>query len=281
MAGALPARAQAGKPDARQPDSLMPAFGLPEFAPAGPPDFTPPPIRQVRILFGPDTGAPTLSDYTLSVVKDILLKAGIAQAAISSTTRTAITQMQAMYANLEATGVERQRQLYGPSGNAVIDAYVNAVHAGKTGHDVRATMLAKILEIGAYRISRHCGDFHALQTLDIDPRSVPVEQWALLEQAARTELGQRVSRVIAPPLDTALHLEIPQPPGIRGRLASRGASAPPDRDAPCYLVRMDRSCVTFLTASDYRRLMPSRQSSQHRHNPASRRHGRLRHPTRS
>ena len=253
---------------------------IPQILPPADPqsgDMPAPPIRQVNIHFGPDTASPTLSDYSLTVLKDILLKAGIDQVAITSTARTAIDQMRAMYDNLETCGVEMQRRLYGRNGNAVIDAYVSAKHTGHTGHDVRAAMLAKILEIGAPHISRHCGDFRTLQVLDIDPHSVPVEKWALLVQAAQAERGDQVSRVIAPPLDPALHIEIPQPVRRRGRLASRGAAAPPNRDTPCYLVRVDRSCATFLSESDYHLLIQAREQQrrrQHHSRRQSRRHHR-------
>jgi hypothetical protein len=70
-------------------------------------------------------------------------------------------------------------------------------------------MAAKILALGPYKVSHHAADpvVDRMNVFDVAPssvRSVPA-----VVRAAQADA--RVSKVIAPPADPGLHLEIPQP----------------------------------------------------------------------
>jgi len=113
-----------------------------------------------------------------------------------------------MFDNIERDGVAKQKALYKPAGQSVIDAYAAARNAGKSPDEIKAAMVARILEIGPEKVSRHAADPKLLNVFDVSPASV-ARQSAFV-QAARDD--RRVAKVLTPAEnDPAFHLEIPQP----------------------------------------------------------------------
>jgi len=69
-------------------------------------------------------------------------------------------------------------------------------------------MTAKIKSIGPRKVSRHIGDPKKLNVIDIAPSSIRITFRDKFEAAVKRE--SRVSKFLAPPVDPAYHLEIPQ-----------------------------------------------------------------------
>jgi hypothetical protein len=162
-----------------------------------------------NIVFGPNAKSADVSEFTLSVLRDIMRTADVVRLTITSTQRSPQDQARVMFDNIQRDGVARQKALYKAPGQSVIDAYVTAKNAGKSPDDIKAAMLARILEIGPEKVSRHAADPRVLNVFDVSPASV-ARQTAFV-QAARND--RRVAKVLTPAEnDPAFHLEIPQPP---------------------------------------------------------------------
>src|SRR5437763_7430899 len=161
-----------------------------------------------NIVFGPNAKSADVSEFTLSVLRDIMRTADVAQLTITSTQRSPQDQARVMFDNIERDGVAKQKALYKPAGQSVIDAYAAARNAGKSPDEIKAAMLARIVEIGPEKVSRHAADPKILNVFDISPASVARQ--AAFVDAARND--RRVAKVLTPAEnDPAFHLEIPQP----------------------------------------------------------------------
>ncbi|HYG12021.1 MAG TPA: hypothetical protein VD835_18885 [Pyrinomonadaceae bacterium] len=161
----------------------------------------------VEIKFGSKAKKENVTNYSLKVLEDIMLAAGISTAVISSTSRTPADQARVMFNNIEATSVAAQKKLYAAAGDSVIDEYVKAKAAKKTPIEIKAAMEAKIIAIGPTKVSHHAADPNILCVFDVAPSSIARK--AAFEKAVRAD--KRVSKFITPPLDPGYHLEIPQP----------------------------------------------------------------------
>ncbi len=159
---------------------------------------------------GPTSAAePVLDGNTLpgpaaKVLKEILKAAGLSRASVTSVSRTPAEQARVMYENCVSKGVQFNKNLYAAAGDQVVDVY--AANKDKPREAVISLMLAKILEIGAEKVSKHISDTH--YTFDVSPNSIPAGSQAVFLAAARAH--QAVSKVIPPPADPAYHIEIPK-----------------------------------------------------------------------
>jgi hypothetical protein len=161
-----------------------------------------------NIVFGPNAKSGDLSDFTRAVLSDIMGAADVTTLTITSTQRSPQDQARVMYDNIVRDGVARQKGLYKAPGQAVIDAYAAAKAAGKSPDEIRAAMVARILELGPEKVSRHAADPKVLNVFDVSPASVA--HGDAFVAAARSDA--RVSKVLTPANnDPAFHLEIPQP----------------------------------------------------------------------
>ena len=161
----------------------------------------------VEIKFGPNAKKESVTNFSLLVLEDILQKAGLTSATISSTARSPSEQARVMFNNIVATSVARQKQLYAAAGDLVIDVYVKAKKAGKTPVEIKAAMEAKINELGPTKISHHAADPNVLCVFDVAPSSIAKK--SAFEKAVKAD--KRVKKFLMPPLDPGYHLEIPQP----------------------------------------------------------------------
>lgn len=110
-----------------------------------------------------------------------------------------------MYDNLKAHGAEAQKKLYKMPGQAVIDVYVDRSSKGFAKADVIKAMEVKIVELGPQTVSRHCaGPESTVWVVDIAPSSI--RNLAQFITAAKGH--PRVEKVLEPPTDPAVHLEI-------------------------------------------------------------------------
>lgn len=160
------------------------------------------------INFASTADAGKVSDASKKIIKSIMKESGIFNVTITSTARTAYEQALVMYNNIVGTSVEDQKKLYGSSGDKIIDVYVSAKNNGKEKSTTISLMKAKIIELGAGKVSRHCADIDKLNVVDIAPSSIPADKKSAFEDAIKKESG--VSKYIFPPTDPAYHIEIPQ-----------------------------------------------------------------------
>ena len=151
----------------------------------------------------------SVSAYSKKVITEILKKAGISQATVTSAGRTAGDQARIMYENITRHGVAHQKKLYGQHGDKVIDEYSSLQAAGKTQSQIIAGMTSKINKIGPGKVSKHAADPKKLNVVDIAPSSINLALRKKFEAEVRKDT--RVSKFLTPPGDPAYHIEIPQP----------------------------------------------------------------------
>jgi len=163
---------------------------------------------QLTIRYGPNANASTVSDYSETVIKAIMLKAGVSSLLITSTARTATDQARAMFNNLERKGVDHQKKLYGKYGDQVIDIYDEKKKSQASAEQIKNAMVNKINKIGPSRVSKHAADTSKLNVIDIAPSSIPENKRQKFAMEVKAEA--RVSKFIEPPKDPAYHIEIPQ-----------------------------------------------------------------------
>jgi hypothetical protein len=149
------------------------------------------------------TGLP-LPEPAARVLSEILSAAGLDTARVTSVTRTPAEQARVMFENCEALGAAHNMRLYGPAGDRVVQVFAD--NRGRPRDVVIALMLAKIHEVGPINVSMHISETHFV--FDVAPSSIPMS--ARPDFVAAIETHPAVSRLIAPPVDPAYHLEIPK-----------------------------------------------------------------------
>jgi hypothetical protein len=164
----------------------------------------------------PSTGSPgqplvtvpsgvLISDNAVRVLKDILRAAGLTRATVTSGRRTPYDQARIMYELIERHGVSYAKDLYGGSGDQVIDAYAAAKAAGRNATDIKAAMLAKVNQIGCHNVSHHCSDSY--DVFDVAPSTIDND--AAFRRALDAALASgAIQMVLSPPKDPAFHIEI-------------------------------------------------------------------------
>lgn len=180
-------------------------------------DTTPKTAVQTTVLFHTTADEDDVSAYSLEVLEDVMRKAGVTQVTISSTSRDAYNQARVMYNNIEAKGVEHQKELYGRHGDQVIDTYTSSgAEASKqklTGTARRdyviTKMKAKIKAVGPSRVSRHAADTSKSNVFDVGPNSIQ-PQSKKADFATQAKADARITRFLEPPADPGFHFEIPQ-----------------------------------------------------------------------
>ena len=150
-----------------------------------------------------------VSEYSRSVLKDIMQKAGVPSILITSTARTPADQARIMYENIERYGVDHQKLLYSKYGDQVIDEYSKYKSQRHHKQFIISMMQAKIIALDPSKISNHVADPMKLNVIDIAPSSIDPGLRNLFVAAVQGE--KRVAKYIGPPKDPAYHLEIPQP----------------------------------------------------------------------
>ena len=164
-------------------------------------------IDGISVDFGPNANPQDVTPFSQIVLREILRAAGLKRAVVSSTSRSPADQARVMFGNIVAKGVAAQKNLYGPSGDKVIDVYVASKAAGKSPDQIKADMTSKIIEVGPTNVSHHAADPSVLNVFDVAPSSIANR--VAFEQAVRRD--PRVKKFLVPPSDPGYHLEIPQP----------------------------------------------------------------------
>ncbi len=165
------------------------------------------------VTFGPDAKPSDVSNYSLGVLKDIMKKAGVKSAIVSSTARDSTNQARVMYDNLvgpgRTQGVDEQRKLYGKEGDKVIDLFVKLQAENKNSTEIKDAMKQKIDEIGPAKVSKHAADPGTLNVFDVVPSSISNKE--KFKTSAKSD--SRVTRFLTPDDgDPGFHFEIPPSP---------------------------------------------------------------------
>ncbi len=165
------------------------------------PSVTPPTVGVVSAVTVNINSGVVVSAGAVNVLEDILGTAGLTSATITSGQRTSDDQTRIMYDNLQSYGIDNQKALYGPNGDAVIDVYAaqNQTGAGETA--IKSAMKQKIEELGCFSVSNHCS---ANDVFDVAPSSISNDS------AFRTAVqnSSAVRKYIFPPTDPAYHIEL-------------------------------------------------------------------------
>lgn len=206
--------------------------GTPSAPPVPATPSTPPPVPAPP---APSPGVPAgepqvtinsgvrVSDNAVRVLKEILRMAGLSRATITSGRRTANDQARIMFDLIERHGVSYAKNLYGSTGDQVIDVYSTQKAAGQSATAIKQAMEAKINQLGCPNVSHHCSDTH--DVIDVAPSSI-ADQSAFrqaLDAALRSGL---IDKYIPPPQDPAFHIEIVLQP-TANELMDRILRAPP------------------------------------------------------
>ena len=147
-----------------------------------------------------------LPEKAEKILKDVCKDAGLEAITITSTTRTPADQARIMYDNIVSYGVGKQKELYGPAGDKIIDEYVALKKAGKSEAEIKEGMKKKILEVGPQKVSRHCAESSEKCVCDVAPSSIPAKKKMKFETAVAK--NKSVLKFLRPPSDPAYHIEI-------------------------------------------------------------------------
>jgi len=164
-----------------------------------------------------------VSENAVRVLKDILRAAGLSRATITSGRRTAHDQARIMYDLIEHKGVSYAKNLYGSSGDKVIDVYSAQKAAGKSATAIKQAIESKINELGCSNVSHHCSDTH--DVIDVAPSSIADQTAFRLALDAALNNGT-IDKYIPPPQDPAFHIEIILSP-TASEIMSRILRSPP------------------------------------------------------
>ena len=138
-----------------------------------------------------------ISDYSMSVLIDVMNESDNYSATITSTTRTPEDQVRILCQNIQNKGFDNQRKLYANPGKQVIDLYPN-----------QDAMLAKIYKLGPQTISKHCADPNVLNVFDVAPSSISNKN----DFHMALERNAQIHKCLTPynSNDPAFHIEIKQ-----------------------------------------------------------------------
>ncbi len=117
-----------------------------------------------------------LEDTPRRVLEEVARTAGLTSVNVSSGARNAHQQAQAMFGLIGSNDAAYAYDLYGPSGDRVIDVYAAEVAKTPRPSDaaIIAAMEAKINEVGPGNVSNHCSDVY--YTFDVSKWSVPADK---------------------------------------------------------------------------------------------------------
>jgi len=152
-------------------------------------------FNELEIKYTKNVDQSKISYYTRAIMVDAMNKSKNNSILITSGTRTPEDQARIMKNNVDIHGMEGQKSLYKASGQQVLDYYPD-----------QKAMTDEIYRLGPSNVSKHCGDPNKINVLDIAPSSIKYQN----EFKSAILNDSRVSKLLYPPKDPALHLEIPQ-----------------------------------------------------------------------
>jgi hypothetical protein len=173
------------------------------------------------IHWGPHADRTKVSQYSLDVLAELLIRAGIEEATITSTVRSPADDARVVFDNLERPGgVAAARGLYKAPMQQVINVYVDAKRAGASSDEIKARMTATIIALGGRNCSHHIltdEELKEINVLDVDV--APEKKKAFRDVCAAespapqgTNPNGLLAKILVPPQDPCDHIEIRQQP---------------------------------------------------------------------
>ena len=156
--------------------------------------------NEATIKYGADADASKVSNYSTSVLVDVMNETGNNSIQINSTARTPEEQARVMSGLVDDNGMADTKALYGKNGELVLDQ-----------HPDQKAMVSKMNELGPSNVSKHIADPSKMNVVDVSPWRAGIKRPKAFASKALKHKG--VSRVLSPynSRDKAIHIEIPQP----------------------------------------------------------------------
>lgn len=146
-----------------------------------------------------------ISDVAAGVIEEVLKASNNKSCVVTSVERSPRDQARVMYENCEKYGVIAQAALYKKPGKAVVEVYATMHGSGASRVDILAKMEEEINLVGPSNVSKHCaGPDSPVWVIDIAPSSIS-NLTGFIKEA---ESHKRISKVLKPPVDPAVHLEV-------------------------------------------------------------------------
>ncbi|MDR2917523.1 MAG: hypothetical protein LBV74_22245 [Tannerella sp.] len=151
----------------------------------------------ITMLFDNTNDNTTVSIKSIDIIKKIADASKNPTVHITSSVRTPRRQAEIMYEQTVSLGIAAQYNLYGSNGDKIIDVYVVKTKEKKTKDEIIQAMEDKINEIGAYEVSKHCGDHTVLNVFDIsrsrlkNPNDFLTEANKYLNSEIKTIINER------------------------------------------------------------------------------------------
>jgi RHS repeat-associated protein len=156
--------------------------------------------NELKINYSSSANKSTVSDYTTSVIVDLMNKTEENSIQINSTARSVEDQVKLMGDMIESRGMNAQKKMYAQAGDKVLDKYPD-----------RAAMLETAKAIGPSNVSKHCADLNKMNVIDVSPVNGGINNAKKFSWNAQR--NPAVSRVLSPwtsTIDPAIHIEVPQ-----------------------------------------------------------------------
>jgi len=155
--------------------------------------------NEATINYGKDADPTKVSDFTTSVLVDVMNDSDNSSIQINSTARTPEEQAKVMSELVDAHGMKNTKDLYGNNGDKVLDQYPDQKAMTKTIND-----------IGPSKVSKHIADPSKMNVVDVSPWRGGIKKPKDFANSAAK--NKSVSRVLSPynSKDKAIHVEIPQ-----------------------------------------------------------------------
>jgi hypothetical protein len=144
----------------------------------------------------------------MELLNQVLDYSGNDNAIITSTIRTPESQASAMYNNLQKTSVDVQKDIYGNTGEQVIDVYEMGKKLGKSKNEIINDMVDKINELWPSRVSLHVvplEEYKKLNVIDISQSSIENDKEFIRQLQAAKESGVIKNYLIE---NKVYHLEV-------------------------------------------------------------------------
>jgi len=157
------------------------------------------PVNEVEIAYGENADPSKVSDYSTSILVDVMNETGNSSIEINSTARTPKEQAKVMSGLVKSDGMKNTKKLYGKNGDKVLDKYPD-----------QKAMVKTIYKLGPSNVSKHLADPSKMNVVDISPWRKGIKNPKKFASSAQKHKG--VKRVLSPynSKDKAIHVEIPQ-----------------------------------------------------------------------
>ena len=165
-------------------------------------------MTELTISYTSSAHSSSMTAKALAVLEEVAKAGEVTAFTITSTSRTVDDQARIMLADIRRHGVAYSRKLYGAKCKEIFEAYEKLDKQGSGDGEIKAAFALKIAEIGPQFVSNHItSDTNQLCVFDIGPNSV-VPNKNKGDLISALEAHKDVARVLKPPTDKAIHVEV-------------------------------------------------------------------------